>query len=222
MKVPANGDGKFLSNLCQMFQLNFGRELLFVLALEKSVEPDLAQAAREHWKRRLPEFLQVEPNESGLSALNVESIHTLLTEIHRVASAVVNGDQYEQFLQKVRAEFANALILQPILFPRKSATLNNDLSTSVLSRLNESLADLIVEMGYDFTASLDDCRNALVHIGLKEFQPATVARILAAMIRTHSGLNGTTRIFVRKRFFSLSFRSERTFSFRSRTERKWR
>ena len=82
--------------------------------------------------------------------------------------------------------------------------------------MNGNLADLILEMGYDFTASPDDCRNAVVHIGLKEFQPATIARILSAMIRTHSGLNGTTRILVRTTNKNVL---RRKFSFRIRTER---
>lgn len=65
------------------------------------------------------------------------------------------------------------------------------------------LSDLILEMGYDFTASVEDCRNVLVHFGLQELKAATIARILSAMIKTHSGLNENTRIYV-KDSFSLS------------------
>jgi CCR4-NOT transcription complex subunit 1 len=58
------------------------------------------------------------------------------------------------------------------------------------------LSDVILEMGYDFTASVEDCRNALVHFGLQELRPSTIARMISAMIKTHSGLNENTRIYV--------------------------
>lgn len=68
--------------------------------------------------------------------------------------------------------------------------------------MNSSLADLILEMGYDFTGSVDDCRNALVHFGLQELKPSTIARILSMMVKTHDGLTESTRIMVR---FSILF-----------------
>jgi CCR4-NOT transcription complex subunit 1 len=61
------------------------------------------------------------------------------------------------------------------------------------------LSDIILEMGYDFTASVEDCRNALVHFGLQELKPSTIARMISAMIKTHSGLNENTRIYVNKK-----------------------
>jgi CCR4-NOT transcription complex subunit 1 len=61
------------------------------------------------------------------------------------------------------------------------------------------LSDVILEMGYDFTASVEDCRNALVHFGLQELKPSTIARMISAMIKTHSGLNENTRIYVNKK-----------------------
>lgn len=64
--------------------------------------------------------------------------------------------------------------------------------------MDGALSDVILEMGYDFTASVEDCRNALVHFGLQELKPLTVARMLAAMIKTHSGLSENTRIYVRR------------------------
>ena len=65
--------------------------------------------------------------------------------------------------------------------------------------MNGTLAEVILEMGYDFTASIEDCRNALVQFGLQELKAPTIARILSAMIRTHAGLNETTRIYVNER-----------------------
>ncbi len=61
------------------------------------------------------------------------------------------------------------------------------------------LSDVILEMGYDFTASVEDCRNALIHFGLQELKPSTIARMISVMIKTHSGLNENTRIYVNKK-----------------------
>ncbi len=64
--------------------------------------------------------------------------------------------------------------------------------------MDGSLADIVLEMGYNFTSSVEDCRNALVHFGLQELKPSTIARMLSAMIKTHSGLNENTHIYVTK------------------------
>jgi CCR4-NOT transcription complex subunit 1 len=67
--------------------------------------------------------------------------------------------------------------------------------------MDGSLADIILEMGYNFTSSVEDCRNALVHFGLQELKSSTIARMLSAMIKTHSGLNENTHIYVIKSQF---------------------
>jgi CCR4-NOT transcription complex subunit 1 len=66
--------------------------------------------------------------------------------------------------------------------------------------MDGSLTDVMLEMGYNFTASVEDCRNALVHFGLQELKSSTIARMLSAMIKTPSGLNENTHIYVRKIF----------------------
>ena len=71
--------------------------------------------------------------------------------------------------------------------------------------MDGQLSDVILEMGYDFTASVEDCRNALVQFGLQELKPSTIARMLSAMIKTHSGLNENTRIYVNKHSKNLIF-----------------
>lgn len=65
-------------------------------------------------------------------------------------------------------------------------------------QMDGSLADIILEMGYDFTSSIENCRNALIHFGLQELKSSTIARILSQMIETHSGLNENTNIYVNK------------------------
>lgn len=71
--------------------------------------------------------------------------------------------------------------------------------------MNGSLADMILEMGYQFTSSIEECRNALVHFGLQELKPTILARMLTVIIQTHSGLKGNTQIYVNQlHFFPLA------------------
>jgi len=67
--------------------------------------------------------------------------------------------------------------------------------------MDNSLADIILEMGYNFTSSVENCRNALVHFGLQELKSSIIARMISAMIKTHSGLNENTHIYVNKHLF---------------------
>lgn len=53
----------------------------------------------------------------------------------------------------------------------------------------QQLADMIMEMGYNFTSSVENCRSALNSLGGRDLNPAAIARILSMMARTHSGLD---------------------------------
>jgi CCR4-NOT transcription complex subunit 1 len=70
----------------------------------------------------------------------------------------------------------------------------DDLPLSVLVvilvyfQLDGSLADLIMEIGYGFCSSVEECRNNLVNLGAREISPPAVARVLGMMVRSHTGL----------------------------------
>lgn len=51
-----------------------------------------------------------------------------------------------------------------------------------------SLVELIMELGYGFTGSVDECRSALAGLGAREISPVCAARILSHMARTCTGL----------------------------------
>ena len=51
-----------------------------------------------------------------------------------------------------------------------------------------SLADMILEVGYGCTSSIEECRNTLVQLGVREITAASVARVLSMMARTPAGL----------------------------------
>lgn len=53
--------------------------------------------------------------------------------------------------------------------------------------MDGNLADLILEVGYNFTANIEECRTSLMQFGIRDVTPASVARVLAMMARTHTG-----------------------------------
>jgi len=63
--------------------------------------------------------------------------------------------------------------------------------------MDNSLAELIVELGYGCCASVSDCRRQLSNLG-REITPAAIARVLGAMVRTHSGLDKSANFYADK------------------------
>lgn len=56
-------------------------------------------------------------------------------------------------------------------------------------QLDSTLADLLMEIGYGFCSSVEDCRNHLVTLGAGNVSAGGVARVLAMMVRSHTGLD---------------------------------
>ncbi|CAF1270900.1 unnamed protein product [Adineta steineri] len=218
--LKVSSSNEYFTSLCKLFKLNHAQELVFALALQNSTHTELQTSAHNHIQKRLPEFLQIiiesdnGLKETRLADLSIEVLHAFLIQIqHYVSnnSSIIKTEQYEQLLSLLRKEYPSerinnngSLILLPLLYPSNSSSKDlsstqlfsdsSNLSTSVW-QMDGSLSDVILEMGYDFTASVEDCRNALVHFGLQELKPITIARMLSAMIKTHSGLNENTRIY---------------------------
>lgn len=55
-------------------------------------------------------------------------------------------------------------------------------------QLDGSLADLVLELGYSFCNTVEECRNNLANFGVNSITPAAVAKVLGVMVRTHTGL----------------------------------
>lgn len=55
-------------------------------------------------------------------------------------------------------------------------------------QLDGSLADLVLELGYSFCNTVEECRNNLANFGVGSITPAAVAKVLGVMVRTHTGL----------------------------------
>lgn len=60
--------------------------------------------------------------------------------------------------------------------------------------LDGALPDLVLEMGYHFTASVEECRASLLQLGGREVYAATVAKVIGVMVRTHTGLDDSSTL----------------------------
>ena len=77
-----------------------------------------------------------------------------------------------------------------------SGTGNSGSSSQSRSHLDNALPELVRECGYQFTVSVEACRNNLRNwIGTNgEIHAATVARIIGVMVRTHTGLDDSASL----------------------------
>ncbi|CAF1576548.1 unnamed protein product, partial [Adineta ricciae] len=206
----------FFAALSNVLKLNRVQELVFAIALHNSMHEELTTLAWEHFRRCLPGFLRTTigdngMNETGLNNLPIEVLHSLLLFLsNESVKLLIEAEDLENFLDKLRTEYPkeqisqnSSVILSPLLYPSNTSSVNlshnqilsdsSSLSKSVW-QMDGSLADVILEIGYSFTASTEDCRKTLVHFGVQEIEPMTVARIISAMINTHSGLRNDTPI----------------------------
>ena len=193
-------------------------------------------------------------NETGLSNLSVEILHSLLLLIQQYfvkqpTKSIINNEEFEKFLDllrkgllisystqnlfircfslseypKERVTANGSIILLPLLYPSNTSSTDipsnhlltdlknlsisgvkttlfslvfNWISFLIKGQMDNNLADMILEMGYNFTSSVENCRNALMHFGLQEIKPSTIARMISAMIKTHTGLTEHTQIYV--------------------------
>ena len=60
--------------------------------------------------------------------------------------------------------------------------------------LDGALPDLVLEMGYQFTNSVEECRASLLQFGGREVYAATVAKVIGVMARTHTGLDDSSTL----------------------------
>jgi len=178
---------QILPLLIKQFKFNLVYELLFALALQNSIHSELQLLVNEHIRQCL-QTLTDNDQQNLFTDLTIEHLHSFFTQIR----AFCSKDQYEQLVNHLRKQnsIPNALILLPIL--QTTTSMNSD---GKIPSIDSHLSELVLEMGYDFTGSIDNCRTALVHFGVAELKPPTIARILSSMIKTHSNWTENTRLF---------------------------
>ncbi|XP_064641680.1 CCR4-NOT transcription complex subunit 1-like isoform X3 [Lineus longissimus] len=194
---------QLFSQISKVLRLTRVQEVLLGLALLSSQIPETRNYAAQFVKQKLPDLLRsyidldtASVQEGGLQDTAVEVVHLLLTQfLQRRDQFGIGTDQKEAFLKALRKDFPVdrvPIVLFPLLYPDKQDPAIPRITLDAVNMpkaMNESsLADMIVEVGYSCTASIEECRTTLVQFGVREITPASIARVLGLMAKTPSGL----------------------------------
>lgn len=113
-------------------------------------------------------------NADNLNEVGIEDIYDHLCEII--------------FTNQVRAQLSVQFICR--LFFTNNFTIYSHILQGKNNIMDTSWINLILEIGYEFTSSVEDCKNHLCcgAGGSRELQPKDVAKIVGLMCRRHSSL----------------------------------
>ncbi|XKL59833.1 hypothetical protein PGB90_000849 [Kerria lacca] len=198
---------QLLTVFSKIIKLSSVQEVVFGLTLLHSSNQEIADSALQFVKLKLPSLIKSyieEDNKSsklqegGLHEATPQVIHFILTYLFSAKDLFgINFESKELFLHSLRRDFPRELVpvvLSPLLYPN----LNFDLQFSKMSEestamantlLDDSLPNLIMEMGYGFCSNIEDGRQNMNSLHLRDLPPAVVAKILIMMVRTHTGLD---------------------------------
>ncbi|XP_041987025.1 CCR4-NOT transcription complex subunit 1 [Aricia agestis] len=191
-----------LTRLTRLLKLTTAQDVAFTLVLRKaSTKPDIVTLAKQHLKKRFLDFVQCyldaerghQAERAGLQECSPEVLQTLLTSLahENFRLAPVTKDL---FLKRLRVDFPREvvpIVLAPLLYPDDSQTPLEEMTTSddmSAAMMDNSLADIIRDIGYAFTASVEDCKNNMLNFGAREPTAIDVARIISMMVRYHATL----------------------------------
>lgn len=96
------------------------------------------------------------------------------------------------FVNRLKTDFPREvvpIILAPLLFPDDTQTPLKEMTTAdemATAMMENSLAEIIRDIGYSFTSSVEECKNNMLNFGVREPTAIDVARIIAMMIRFHA------------------------------------
>lgn len=96
------------------------------------------------------------------------------------------------FLKRLRSDFPREvvpIILAPLLYPDDTQTPLEEMTTAddmAAAMLDNTLAEIIRDIGYAFTASVEECKSSMLNFGAREPTAIDVARIISMMVRYHA------------------------------------
>ncbi|XP_066592088.1 CCR4-NOT transcription complex subunit 1 isoform X2 [Prorops nasuta] len=199
-----NPSPKFFQNLKKVLGLSLVQEVAFAIVLQHSQNSELRALAVDHIQKQLPKLIKnyinsdtnnKQPEEEGLHDSSPEVLHFILSQAFTTPNPFgLTSESKEKFLRNLRRDFPRELVpvvLAPFLYPGDGETLQNKIEINMASNQidSDALAESIIELGYEFTSSVEECRTALAGLGAKEITPACVARVLSYMARRCGNVN---------------------------------
>lgn len=195
---------QFFQQLSKGLRLSAIQEVVLALVLRHSSTPELATLAQTHLRTCLPALVQsyidtegsTRQHEGGLHETTPEVLHLILSAILLSPKDVgLSTDTHEAFLRTLQRDFPKELVpvvLAPLLYPTESQLtpeMSSDGPGISGNMLENSLSELVAELGYSFTSNLEECRNSLLSLAGGGITPLSVAKVLSTMCRTHNSLD---------------------------------
>lgn len=195
---------QLFQQISKTIRLSAVQEVVLVLVLRHSSNKELANLACAHLRVYLPALVQSYIDTEGSTRQHEGGLHETTPEVlHLILSAVLQSykkvgltkEVHEAFLRTLQRDFPKELVpvvLAPLLYSidfELEPEMSSDGPGLSGNMLENSLPELISEMGYSFTASLEECRNNIISLGGRDISPSVVSRVLSTMCRTHSGLD---------------------------------
>ncbi|KAK9891930.1 hypothetical protein WA026_017413 [Henosepilachna vigintioctopunctata] len=200
---------QFFQQLSKCLRLSAVQEVVFALALRHSSNSEIVSLAQTHLRASVPALVQSyidtegssRQHEGGLHETTPEVLNLILSAILKSPKEVgLTNDIHQTFLNTLQRDFPKDLVpvvLAPLVYPEQcelAPDMSSDGPGLSGGMLDTSLADVITEMGYGFTSSVEECRNNLIKLGGRDITPTIVARVISIMCRTHSGLDDSLNI----------------------------
>ncbi|XP_019755712.2 CCR4-NOT transcription complex subunit 1 isoform X2 [Dendroctonus ponderosae] len=200
---------QFFTQFTKCLRLSSVREVLFALVLRNSTFPEIASAAHSHLRTAVPQLVRSyidtggnRQYEESLQETSPELLHLILSSILESPKEVgLTNDIHTTFLNSLQRDFPRdqvPVVLAPLVYPEQAelfSEMSSDGPGLSGGTLDSSLSDLVKELGYIFTSTLEECRNSIIKLGGRDIAPSTVARVLAVMCRTHTGLDDALGAF---------------------------
>lgn len=179
---------QFFQQLSKCLRLSAVQEVVFALALRHSSIPEVTTLAQSHLRITVPALVQSYIETEGSSRQHEGGLHETTPEVlHLILSAILKSPKevgltntiHQSFLDTLQRDFSKDLVpvvLAPLVYPDHCELSPEMSSEGPGGMLETSCADIVAEIGFGFTASVEECRNHLMKIGGRDITPAIVAR----------------------------------------------
>uniref|UniRef100_A0A2A4JSL1 CCR4-NOT transcription complex subunit 1 n=1 Tax=Heliothis virescens TaxID=7102 RepID=A0A2A4JSL1_HELVI len=189
-----------LNRLSRLLKLTTAEDVALSLVLRRnSSKTEIVNLSKQHLKKRFLDLVQCyldaerghQVERAGLQECSPEVLQTLLTNLahENFRLAAVTKDL---FLKKLRIDFPREvvpIVLAPLLYPDDTQTPLEEMTTAddmAAAMMDNSLAEIIRDIGYSFTSSVEECKNNMLNFGAREPTATDVAKIISTMVRYHT------------------------------------
>ncbi|KAG7168806.1 CCR4-NOT transcription complex subunit 1-like 2, partial [Homarus americanus] len=194
---------QWVSGVCKALRLSRLQEITLCLYILQATNSEVRNQSIALLKGKLPDlvraYVDTESGDRELLELSTEALHLLLTHIVHLwrdpPSALLPQESRQAFICALQREFPRSrvpVVLAPLLYPDSDIPMEKITqeppANMAKNLLDGSLADLVLELGYSFCSTVEECRNNLANVGVSSITPAAVSKVLGVMVRTHTGL----------------------------------